>query len=367
MAGETVSYKCPRCAGALTYTTSGKLHCDFCGSDYNVEDFLSVSGSAGFEWISGKNGEKAPSEGDAELKREDNGFFENSRIYVCRSCGARVECDEVTAATHCPYCDNEVILSDRVSDRMRPNAIIPFSFDNAGLIERVMAHMRSKKLLPRDFFKKQKMSGIQGVYVPFWLYDTTVSGSLDFEGVRVRSYSDSDYDYTERSYYGVTVGGDMRFERIPVDASVKMRNDLMDSVAPFDYAKMVPFDPAYLSGYLADCYDDAPDSALPRAVRRSRNSAESILSGKVKGHYDTLTLKESALRISEASVKYVLLPVYLVNCEYKDRKYAFAVNGQTGKMVGELPISRAKVTAYFFGIAGAVCAAVTTAFYFLFR
>ncbi|MBO7520051.1 MAG: hypothetical protein J6T73_04660 [Clostridia bacterium] len=329
---QIVSYKCPACGSPLTYNTSGKLVCAACSNEFDVEAVEKFSEaakeSAGFDWGDYK---KAFSAGGEKL--------ENTRVYVCRFCGAAIETDGTAAATHCPYCDNELILSDQLTGSLKPNAIIPFAVDKNAAIEAVKKHFKGKRLLPGDFGAEHKLGKITGVYVPFWLFDSGIDGNANINATRVRHYSDSDYNYTETKHYLVAVDGAMRFERIPVDGSEKMDNDLMDALEPFDYSGLKDFDSAYLSGFLADRFDDDPDESLPRASARMKNSAEAVFLGCAK-EFATATIKNSNLNLVDPSVKYVLLPVYLLNLKYKDKNYRFAVNGQTGKVVGELPISK---------------------------
>ena len=265
--------------------------------------------------------------------------LENTRIYVCRFCGAAIETDGTAAATHCPYCDNELILSDQLTGSLKPNAIIPFAVDKNAAIEAVKNHFKGKKLLPGDFAAAHKLGKITGVYVPFWLFDSGIDGSVNINATNVRHYSDSDYNYTETKHYLVSLDGAMAFSKIPVDGSEKMDDDLMDALEPFDYSGLKEFDPAYLSGFLADRFDDDPDETLPRASSRMQKSAEQVFLG-CASEFATASIKNENLKLVDPSVKYVLLPVYLLNLKYKDKNYRFAVNGQTGKVVGELPISK---------------------------
>ena len=360
MPEQMTSYKCPSCGAPLRYTTTGKMCCTSCGNAYEIEAIENMlpesDGEKGFDW-----GDYKKSFKETEAKLEDRD------VYICRSCGAAIETDSTTAATRCPYCDNEVLAKDRLTGSLRPNGVIPFKIDKDEAVRRVKAHFHRKPLLPRSFLATHRLSRIQGVYVPFWLFDADVKGDVDFDGTQVRCYSDKDYDYTETKHYLVQVSGQMRFSRIPVDGSEKMDDDLMDALEPFDYSDLRPFDAAYLSGFLADRFDEDPDSSLPRASERMQGGAAAELRTHADGSYSTLTLKRSRFDLRDTSVQYVLLPVYLLNLEFQDKKYRFAVNGQTGKVVGELPVSKALSRLYFGGIASGVAALGTFIAYLILR
>ncbi|MBO4468419.1 MAG: hypothetical protein J5766_03870 [Clostridia bacterium] len=353
----TVSYKCPACGSPLTYDPNGKLVCAACSNEFDLEavkkfaEAENVEGK-GFDWGDYK---KAFEEGSEKLQ--------NTAVYVCKFCGAAIETDGTAAATHCPYCDNELILSDQLSGSIKPNAIVPFAISKDAAMEAVKNHFKGKRLLPNDFAESHKLSKITGVYVPFWLFDSGIDGFANINATNTRFYSDSQYNYTETQHYLVTVDGEMAFSKIPVDGSEKMDNDLMDALEPFNYSGLVDFDPAYLSGFLADRFDEDPDESLPRASDRMKNSAEQVFLG-CASEFNTARIKNSAISLVDPSVKYVLLPVYLLNLSYKEKNYRFAVNGQTGKVVGELPISKVK-SAIQFGSFFAAAAAVGFAIAYL--
>lgn len=350
---QTVSYKCPACGSPLTYNTSGKLVCGACSNEFDVDavkKFEDASEqSSGFDWGDYKKSFESESE-----------KLENTAVYVCRFCGAAIETDGTAAATHCPYCDNELIINDQLSGSIKPNAIIPFSVDKDAAIAAVKKHFKGKRLLPNDFAAEHKLGKITGVYVPFWLFDSGIDGNMNLNATDVRHYSDSDYNYTETKHYLVTVDGEMKFSKIPVDGSEKMDNDLMDALEPFDYSGLKEFEPAYLSGFLADRFDEDPDESLPRASERMNNSAAEIFMG-CADEFGSVSVKSSNMKLVDPSVKYVLLPVYLLNLKYKDKNYRFAVNGQTGKVVGELPISKIKSFLHFgafFTVAAAIAGVI---------
>ncbi|MBP5245262.1 MAG: hypothetical protein J6036_02260 [Clostridia bacterium] len=339
---DIISYKCPSCASPLVYGVDGKLTCSSCGNTYEPEALQvlerSEVESEGFDW------------GDYTKKFEnEKEVLENTSIYICRSCGAAIEADETLAATHCPYCDNEIILSDRLTGGLKPNAVIPFKISEKTLEDSVKNYFKNKPLLPSNFITTQKMSKIKGIYVPFWLFDSQIDGQMFFNGSKTRFYSDSSYNSTETKHYIIENDGKMKFSKIPVDASVKMDNDLMDAVEPYDYSELVDFNPAYLSGFFADRFDEDPGMSIPRAETRMNESAEAVFRNSVTG-FDSLTLKSKNLKLTDSTVKYVLLPVYLLNLKYMGKNYRFAINGQTGKVVGELPISKFKKLLYYLAI-----------------
>ncbi len=335
------TYKCPNCGGPLRFDPdAGKLLCDSCGGQFDAGRELEATDH--FDWGAYKQ----------QLQQD---HLENTRVYVCTACGAEIEADAATAATHCPYCDNNVVLSDKRSGGLKPNGVIPFRITPKQLPDVVKNFYKGKHLLPNNFFQKSKLDNIQGVYVPFWLYDCTAAGGMNFSGQVSTQYRDGKYDVHETKYYRLERDGRMRFVNIPVDGSKRMDDDLMDSVEPFDFSELRDFDSSYLAGYLAERFEDDPDDCLPRASTRLQNSAADVLRSTCSG-YSAVTMERNGMRIESAAVRYVLLPVYVLNCSYAGKSYRFAVNGQTGKIVGDLPVSRGKSMGYFFGVMAGVAA-----------
>jgi DNA-directed RNA polymerase subunit RPC12/RpoP len=346
---ELQEYKCPNCSAPLSYKPKkGVLECGSCGSSFTIPELSArernLEEVTAFDW----------GDWEANLSRD---HLANTAVYTCKSCGAAIEADATTGATRCPYCDNNVVLSDRFGGGLRPNGIIPFKITARELPEALKRFYRWKLLLPRGFFSQSSIGDVKGVYVPFWLFDCTLSGGMNLEGTTARHHTEGEYDCTEISHFLLERDGEMSFARIPVDASVKMANDLMDSIEPFDYSELVDFQESYLPGFVADRFDGSPKKELPRASKRVLKSAQEVMEETCVG-YGNLKVRMNGMQMTDSAVKYVLLPVYLLNLKYKDKKYRFAVNGQTGKVVGELPISRFKsrLSALIFGATAAVLA-----------
>ena len=347
---ELKEYKCPACGAALRFDApTGKLVCDNCDTTIEIESMEaldSANADAGkpFEW------------GDySQYLQTDH--MEESTVYICESCGAELETTDTAASIRCPYCDNEIVLTDRVTGGLKPDGIIPFRIDKQGLSDAIHAYCRGKRLLPKNFFSEAKLAEVQGVYAPFWLFDGKLEGQVSMDGVLVRNYVKGNNNCTETSYFLLQREGEMCFENVPVDASVKLDNDLMDSVEPYDFSGLKSFDGAYLAGFTADRFDSSPDKELPRAESRMMNSAVAAFTG-TGSTYSQVQIHGRNLKLNNPAVKYVLLPVYLFHCEYGGKKYRYAVNGQTGKVIGELPISSSRRWAWFFGVFAAVFALI---------
>lgn len=341
-------YKCPCCGGAIAFdSTIQKMKCPFCDTEFEMEtlesydrelqseqaDDMTWETTAGGTWESGETSELS--------------------AYVCHSCGGEIVCDENTAATACPFCGNPVVMMGRFSGDLKPDCVIPFQKDKKEAVAALKAHYAGKRLLPKVFKDENHINEVKGVYVPFWLFDASANANMRYKATKIRRWSDSKYDYTETSYFLVSRGGSLGFENVPVDGSKKMPDDLMQSIEPFDFSKAVDFQTAYLAGYLADKYDVDADQSAEHANERIRKSTEKAFDETVKG-YATVIKETGSIQLSGSKVKYALFPVWLLHTKWNGQDYLFAMNGQTGKMVGDLPCDKAAYKKWLFGLTGAI-------------
>ncbi|MBQ4207541.1 MAG: hypothetical protein II621_04480 [Clostridia bacterium] len=352
---DVQEFKCPRCGGKLEFDAAGQtMKCPYCDSTFDPESLRRASDNA----TAGPADAPAAGEEAAWEPAGQNwtGAEESAvQTYVCKSCGGEILSEETTAATACPFCGNPVVLAGRVSGTLKPDYVIPFKLNRQQAMDKLREFVKGKRFTPRFFASENRLQEIRGLYVPFWLFDSDVSAAVEFDATTTRRWSDSDYDYVETSHYDVLRSGTMRFENIPVDGSKKMADDLMDSLEPFFMDDAVDFQTAYLSGFLADKYDVTMEQSMPRANARTKASAKAALHTDL-GKYTSVIPKSENVQIVPGKAKYALFPVWLLNTSYHGKTYTFAMNGQTGRFIGNLPISKSKLAGLFVGVAAGVSA-----------
>ena len=353
-------YKCPACGGPLHFDSeTQKMKCDYCGSSFATEDLtVSTTGETGSSLDEEMHDQIAWSAGQTQEWNPDE--LSGMAEYVCRSCGGIILTDKTTAASSCPYCGNQIVMNDNVSGSLKPDLVIPFQLDKEQAKEAFRKHLKGKKLLPKVFTSENHIDEIKGVYVPFWLYDADVEAQARYEAETTRIIENNGIKTEEKKTFDVSRTGTMSFRNIPVDASTKADDEMMESVEPFDTGKAVPFQPSYLAGYFADRYDVGVEDCRARAVERLKESASGMLRESLK-EYDSKQEKQSCIRMQNTTEKYVLYPVWLMVTTWNNTKYTFAMNGQTGKFVGNLPEDKAvyyrelAVRTLLIGAAAAAC------------
>ena len=372
---ESTNYQCPNCNGRLRFNGElGKLQCEFCESTFTPAEVEAIyaerqakaDAKAAGDRASQVATETAAAASTTEAARVqvkpvstgdpvqdylahacwNDADADNMRAYNCPSCGAQLMVDQVTAVTSCPYCGNNTVVPGQLSDVLKPDVIIPFKLDKAAAVAALKQYYEGKRFLPDAFTEGNHIEEIQGVYVPFWLYTGTAEGDFTFNAENVRTWSDSRNLYTETDHYELRRKGAVDFKRVPVDGSTKMPDAHMDAIEPYNYAELVPFSVAYLPGYLTDRYDLDVAQCDPRARHRVENSCTDAISATAQG-YEAISLAGGDVNVTWSNVSYALLPVWMLHTKWNGADYLFAMNGQTGKLIGDLPIDNGKVTRRF--------------------
>ena len=327
-------YKCPSCGGAIEFDSNiQKMKCPYCDTEFEMDAIRELEEEINREqpddmtWDTG--GGEIWQEGDAP----------DMAVYVCRSCGGEIIGDQSTGATSCPFCGNPVVILGKFTGDLRPDYVIPFKLDKQAAKEGLLKHFKGKRLLPKVFKTENHIDEVKGMYVPFWLYDTDAQAHIRYRATRIRKWSDTRFDYTEISHFSVIRDGTLGFDKVPVDGSSKLANDLLESLEPYNYNDVIPFQSGFLAGYLADRYDVSAEESAPRANERVKQSTEDAIRNTVTG-YATVTPEQSSIRLQGGKVSYALLPVWILQTSWRGENYLFAMNGQTGRFVGNLPVDR---------------------------
>lgn len=341
---HVIEYKCPCCDAALIFgEDSQQMRCEYCNNTFDIDTVRAFNEEASRNSTEDFQTAEEPSQQWSEEEQS------HIRAFVCPACGGEIVTDENTAATFCPYCSNPTIMPSRVSGGLKPDGVIPFKTGKEDAKAAFLNLCKGKPLLPGFFTQEQQVEKITGIYVPFWLYDC--SGDLDasYKATRISSWVDPQYTYTKTDHFLLRRAADAQFEGIPVDGSSKMDDSFMESIEPYDYSQMEPFDTAYLSGFLADKYDVKSENGHERVRQRVEQSLQDQVGGSLLG-YATVVPTSRQINITHGMAKYVLLPVWLLNIRYQDKLYTFAMNGQTGKMTGSFPVCPKRTAAWFAGI-----------------
>ena len=326
---NTVAYQCPCCGAGLGFDPEKqKFACEFCLSEFD-EGELAGSGAA-------EAAQKQAEEGEA--------FCEQMNLFTCPNCGAEVVADDDTVADYCYYCHNPVVHAGRLSGQLRPHKVVPFRITKAEAEEMFLKWCKGKWFLPKAFKARAHATQIKGVYYPFWVTDADAEGSSAFEATRTRSWSMGDYKYTEHKVYQLERAGNIHFEDIVTCALSDADKRMLEGVLPYPSEELTDFSMPYLSGFFAKKRDIERDALSEEVRGRMHDYTAELLRRTVTRGYTTLSPTETNVNILQSHWEYALLPIWILTYTHKDgRVYTFAINASTGKIYGELPVSRLKL------------------------
>ena len=284
--------------------------------------------------------------------------------YICPSCGAQIVTDPTTSATFCYYCHNPVVLSGKLTGSYHPDKIIPFAIGREKALEIFGQWIRKKRYVPKDFYSKDQVEKLTGVYFPYWLYDCQVQGNLDAEGKKVTSWNSGRMRFVKTEEYDVSRDGQMEVRDVPRSALSKANRQLVEGVFPFDMSKQQEFHMGYLSGFVAENRDLGQEQFTTQVEAEVADYAKQSLKSHLSD-YTSVNVRACEAKLKNPEWKYALLPVWTLTYQAGGKIYYFACNGQSGKVCGELPVDRGRLGTLFLSIFVPVAAALLAVGYFL--
>lgn len=325
---EGITFKCPSCGSNLALNPeTGLFSCETCGSNFSKEELEKKT-----------------------VSKEDEEFDTSVKEYSCPSCGASIITDENTSTDYCAYCGSHIILKGRVSGQIKPNLIMPFKISKDEAKQILKNELKSYGYIPKSFFEEANLDKITGIYYPFWETDVDTDGSINAECTKVRTWVAGNRKYTETKFYNVSRSGDIHLEDISVNALKSADKVLIEGVLPFPVEGHIPFDMAYMSGFYAKKNDLTYNDVLQEVDNKINNYSVNLLKNTME-QYTTVLIKEKQIDVKNRHKDYTLLPIWILSYSYNHKHYTFAINGITGKMFGDLPLSKTKLWLSFFGIA----------------
>ena len=351
----SIDHKCPNCNAKLNYNIElQKWKCDYCDSEFTLEELQKRL----------NNASTAKKNDDSEVVEDDDTTYVQ---YNCPDCGAEIIADELTSATFCIYCGNTAILKNKLAGKFKPDYIIPFKKTEQDARNAFNNVTKGKPFVPKSFKSTANIEKIRGVYIPFWLYTILLSGDVKISGTKSTSWSSGNTHYTKTDYYDIYRKGTMKFNRIPVDGSSRFDDALMNTIEPFNYNDLKEYNHAYLSGFIAEKYDIDKTRSFKDASDRSKTTGDQEFLNTCVGYGSKMVVSRNYFPKTDLC-EYVLLPVYMVNVKYNGKYYTFAMNGQTGEFVGNVPISPMKAiikTVIAFAIAFVIALLISIIFFYI--
>ncbi len=327
-------YKCPNCGNVMVFDgPTQKLKCESCGTEMTIEEYRLRQG------INPEETEKEEKTESSAVPTADGSM----KVYHCKTCGAELLADENTSATMCAYCGNPTLIEDRLEGDFRPDVVIPFKLNRDAAVKSYKQWVSKGLLTPPVLKTHGTIEKIQGLYVPFWLYNYQAHCNMTANADRRRVERHGDYEEEITDHFRAVRQLDVEFDRIPADGSEKMDNASMDKMEPYDYSEIKKYEPEYMSGYYSEKFSSSMENEAHRAKERATRYAEDITKGTIEG-YTSVVVTSQNVNLSDRGQEYALMPVWVLNCMYgaDHKQFTFMMNGQTGKIVADRPVEKSR-------------------------
>lgn len=346
--GKGRIFPCDQCGADLEFNIGVQcLKCPFCGFekhldlDQNAEIAEQDFDSMVARMQDRRENEKADEEGTREVR--------------CESCGGNVMFIGTLTSTACPYCGSPIQRENihSATHRVPVDGVLPFQIERERAHKLLREWVDSRWFAPSNFRKQGVEGNFNGVYVPYWTFDTLTFNA--YQGERGDAYyvtvGTGNNKRTERRISWSPASG--RFQRFFDDVSILaargLNHKMVEALEPWPFSKMIPFTQQALAGFLARTYDiplpdgftgarERIDAAIASDVR-SRIGGDEQRVWSIKSRYDAITFK------------HLLLPIWMLAYRFHEKPYRVYVNAGTGEVQGERPYSWVKILFTVLGVA----------------
>lgn len=335
-------YPCAACGAQAEWNpTRQVLECPFCGTaaPFTVDD------------KTGALVEHDLVRALREIPDEARGWLTEKRTVQCQSCKAVTVFDPGRAGMNCDFCGSPKLVDYReLKAPIRPQGILPFKVDQGRVREDMRRWFKSHWLAPSNLGTRALIDRVHGVYVPYWTFDahaicpwTAEAGHYYYTTERYRDSKGNMQTRQVRHVRWVPASGVVEhfFDDECVPGTHGLRHDLLKKIEPFATADVAPYDIAYLSGFVVEHYQVVLFDAAERAEQSMVEKLRRMCSAQVPG--DTQRNLQIRPAFSGRTFKHVLVPVWVLSFDYRSKVYQVLVNGYSGNIAGDYPLSWWKV------------------------
>lgn len=349
---DEYSAKCPSCGASIKFNPeNGNLKCPYCHheehipeaeleADEEVEelDFLAAEARSSFRW------------------------GEEKKIVICDACSAELVYDALKVANVCPYCGSNHVMQSYADNSLAPNGIVPFQITLEQANQNFKKWIKGRWFAPNEAKKSAKADAFTGIYLPYWTFDSKTASQYTARYGRHRTVYDKEGKPRTVTDWYRTSGFYQEFiDDHLVLGSTRYDTHILKSIEPFNVKSSKSYKKDYLQGFVAERYSVGLEDGWKIAKREIHDYLQTRITQHIliRHRADVVSNLKFSTAHSNITYKYLMLPLWLSTFKYKDQMYQFMVNGQTGKVGGEYPVSAIKV-----GIAILGFIIIVIAFYF---
>lgn len=332
---EETDKKCPQCGGVMDFDpASGNLKCPYC--DY--EETIKVQ-------------EKAPKKAAeldfyaAEHTANCNWGTETKTI-LCEACGAESIYDALQTSAVCPFCGSNQVMEQNDQNTIAPGGVVPFRISDEQASQLFHQWIKRKWFCPKLAKESAKPKRFKGIYLPYWTFDTDTFSSYDGEYGIDQIKRDKEGNLHTETHWHRTSGTYKEF--INDELVLASRNhdmSMLHQLEPFDTENNKVYKPEYIAGFVAERYSIGLKDAWKTAMSSIKGKLKDRISDRIKSKHSAVHVRQLVVKTDYNNItyKYLLLPIWISNFKYNDKVYQFMINGQTGKVAGNTPLSIPKI------------------------
>lgn len=347
---------CPACGAQATWNPSKQLLiCPYCGTEAPGE----IDASGAIREIDLVTTLR-------NMPEELRGWTATKRTVRCRSCKAVSVFDPERVGQNCDFCGSpELVDYEEIRSPLRPQSVLPFTVDETAVRTQLRKWFKSKWLAPGALARRGLVDTVKGVYLPYWTFDAEADAAWTADAGTyyyvTETYRDANGQTRQRQVQKVRwrpASGRLQhvFDDELVPASTGVHAALLRQIEPFPTNDLVPYDTAYLSGFVVEHYQVVLIDAAKASREQMMETLRGLCGRQVPG--DTYRNLRVNADFSGETFKHILVPVWLLTYDYGRKSYQAVVNGQTGRVAAEYPKSPWKIALLVLAIAVAVAVVV---------
>lgn len=326
-------YRCESCGGRIEYDVKARaFRCASCRAPAEPPVDRAVIAENDLRAYEARERSAAPPTGMQQA--------------VCADCGGEILFSPYDTASRCPMCGSPAVRAQEASSGVPPDGVVPFRIDRYDAQQLFVKWIGKRWFAPGALKRSVQEAAPVGCYVPYWTYDADARADYAGRGGRTHTVHKRN-GRVEHHVDWSPVSGQVQalFDDLQVCASRKYSATMAAKTAPYDtVSDLQPFSPAYLSGYqaerysigAAECFETA--RAQIEAELRSKAQSEILSRGFDQAQVDRLNVVYGRL-----TYKSVLAPMYAAHYRYREKSYFYAINGESGRVVGSYPKSAFKL------------------------
>ncbi len=333
---EATDRKCPNCGGTMDFDpATGGLHCPYCDYKEAIKETAAVSQKA----------EELDFESAEQTGNCDWGV--SQKTVTCKSCGAQSVYDALEVASICPYCGSNQVMEANDVSTLAPGGVVAFRITAKQAGESFQRWIKRKWFCPKAAKESAKAKSFQGVYLPYWTFDTDTTTEYTADYGKNRRVKHGDKEETVTDWYKTSGTYSQFIDDQLVSGTTNHEESTLREIEPYDTEDNKAYRPEYIAGFAAERYSIGLKEAWEKAKAFIQRRLQGLIESRVIDEHNADCVRNVRMNTNFQNItyKYLMLPIWISSFTYKDKVYQFMVNGQTGKVGGHSPISALRVLA----------------------